>query len=780
MSMRTRRKSKAAAAAAAELDAESVAPSEAGTAGQTRVEFYVPIPEDLDFDYLSRVFPDVSFDTPSPDSVLSLYRLVVTQAVGLENAHHDLEESRAENERKDVELDQALQDRESSVSSLETQVKGLQEELTKVKQDRDALASSKSNLESQISTMNSSQSVSSTELDSFKHRVEDTEREKRDLLSVVSRLKEDSAQRDEEIQTLRTSLKQARQDQQTLETQLRELRSTESSTKFKLDSLTQQLQLAKDEADRTSKELAKKSEDFANYRHEKHASHSQLQSEHDALKEKYASTEGTLKALRDAHNVQSRQLTQSLTRQQDLSARNAEQDATYASEVAGLRRLIEMVEAREAQSKAIVENVEQSGRPSMSAPIAVNLLCANRSTESDCAQRHPRRASKNWSAGSTDVLMQSIMSLSPTVAIASRAQRTGKTFTEVYADHVRLQDEYAKKCAEYDRMDRTLAQVLAQIEERAPILAQQRAEYERLQSEAAQLASQLADALSERDSSASNATEVSQRLSKTIRENESLQKQLNDLGRQVQTLLKEIARRQDPTIPSDEELEADESTPADNIDEVITNHLVLFRSVSALQAQNQKLLGIVREMGAKMEAEEREYRETLEKEQGEAVREAHEAITALQEQLEAQRRAHDVLLARAERNSSLKESHGQANGEVMDSDLAKDLAEIQEQFDREVAQLSTQLAKANANWRLLGIASKCCRSNNQLTLRDLDDVSKRNRDLYERFTSVDIECNRVTEDLIAANGKMDQLRNECANLRAEKRIWEVGFASFGL
>ncbi|KAH8980106.1 hypothetical protein EDB92DRAFT_1901586 [Lactarius akahatsu] len=832
MSMRTRRKSKAAAAAAAELDAESVAPSEAGTAGQTRVEFSVPIPEDLDFDYLSRVLPDVSFDTPSPDSVLSLYRLVVTQAVGLENAHHDLEESRAENERKDVELDQALQDRESSVSSLETQVKGLQEELTKVKQDRDALASSKSNLESQISTMNSSQSVSSTELDSFKHRVEDTEREKRDLLSVVSRLKEDSAQRDEEIQTLRTSLKQARQDQQTLETQLRELRSAESSTKFKLDSLTQQLQLAKDEVDRTSKELAKKSEDFANYRHEKHASHSQLQSAHDALKEKYASAEGTLKALRDAHNVQSRQLTQSLTRQQDLSARIAEQDATYATEVAGLRRLIEMVEAREAQSKAIVENVEQEWE-------AVNERADRR--ESALREQVDRERLRTEAAearieelervlekvnhgefpvpapgtsapstparGSTDVLMQGIMSLSPTVAIASRAQRTGKTFTEVYADHVRLQDEYAKKCAEYDRMDRTLAQVLAQIEERAPILAQQRAEYERLQSEAAQLASQLADALSERDSSASSATEVSQRLAKTIRENESLQKQLNDLGRQVQTLLKEIARRQDPTIPSDEELEADESTPADNIDEVITNHLVLFRSVPALQAQNQKLLGIVREMGAKMEAEEREYRETLEKEQGEAVREAHEAITALQEQLEAQRRAHDVkmrafvkerdslkvLLARAERTSSLKESHGKANGEAMDSDLAKELAEIQEQFDayraetgvdsvrlredtvaaqREVAQLSTQLAKANAKLEITGDRFKMLQEQQSLTLRDLDDVSKRNRDLYERFTSVDIECNRVTEDLIAANGKMDQLRNECANLRAEKRIWE--------
>ena len=549
---------------------------------------------------------------------------------------------------------------------------------------------------------------------------------------------------------------------------------------FKLDSLSQQLQLARDEADRTSKELMKKSEDFAKYRHEKHTALAQLQSAYDAVQESHASTEGTLKALRNAHNAQSQQLSQSLARVQDLSGRIAEQDATYASEVAGLRRLIEMVEAREAQSKAIVENVEQEWA-------TVNERADHR--EAALLEQVERERSRTEAAearleelervlekvnrgefpvpapgsplpstparGSTDILTQGMMDLSPTVAMASRAQRSGKTFTEVYADHVRLQDEYAKKCAEYDRMARTLAQVLAQIEERvrcystartdpcsdshkAPILAQQRAEYERLQSEAAQLASQLADALAERDSSISTAADASQRLMKTNRENELLQKQLNDLGRQVQALLKEIARRQDPTIPSDEELEADESTaPAENIDEVITNHLVLFRNIPALQAQNQKLLGIVREMGAKMEAEEREYREALEKEQGEAVREAHEAITALQEQLEVQRRTHDVkmqafikerdslkvLFARAERGAAGKDSHGQANGAAIESDIAKELAEIQQQFDayraetgvdsvrmredavvaqREVAQLTAQLAKATAKLEIAG------------------------------------------------------------------------------
>jgi nucleoprotein TPR len=89
---------------------------------------------------------------------------------------------------------------------------------------------------------------------------------------------------------------------------------------------------------------------------------------------------------------------------------------------------------------------------------------------------------------------------------------------------------------------------------KVPILAQQHAEYECLQSEAAQLASQLTDALAEHYSSVSAATNISQRLAMTSHKNDLLQKLLNDLGWQVQGLLKEIARWQleDPTIPSND------------------------------------------------------------------------------------------------------------------------------------------------------------------------------------------------------------------------------------
>ncbi|KII91087.1 hypothetical protein PLICRDRAFT_28915 [Plicaturopsis crispa FD-325 SS-3] len=834
--MKTRRKSRAAAAAASSQAASSQGADETSSA-QT---FNVAIPADLDRDVLSSLLPDVSLTSPSPEAVASIYRVLLAQVAEADAAQRDLDQTRAEVDKKDVELDQALQDRESLAKELETSLESVQGELNQVKQERDQLAASRAELQVQITSLSSSQSTSSTEADSLKHRMEDTEREKRDLVVVVSRLKEDSTQREEEIHTLRANLKQARQDHQELESQVRELRSVETSTKFKVDSLSQQLQLSQSETERTSAELTAKSDEFAKYRRSKHAEMTQLQASYDALTQTHASTESSLKALQSAHTAQTHQLTQALARVQDLTGQLAEQEATYASEASGLRRLVGMMEEREAQAKEVVERIESDwasvGERSAKREGALrDEIDRERSAREEAEKRveqletvmqkmdrgelpMPIRPGTPQTPGYTsDLLSQGMMGLSPTVAMASRVQRSGKTFTEVYSDYVRLQEEYARKCAEYDHMDRTLSAVLAQIEERAPILSQQRAEYERLQSEAGQLASQLAEALAERDSQANLAQDNSQKLSKSIRENDLLQKQLEDLGRQVQVLLRELGRQSDPSIPSEEDLERMEVPPAESIDAVITNNLVLFRSIGGLQEQNQKLLKIVRELGEKMESEEKEYRDALEKEQGEAVREAHEAMQELAAQLERQKKSSDAtiqaymkerdalksMLARAERGaptSNGTSSRGLAiNGERHDTeenpsgDLAKEFVEVQNQFEayrtemsvdsvrlreeaiaaqREVGQLGAALAKANAKIEYLTDRHRMAQEQSALQGRELDNLTKRNQQMYDQYTRIDIECNRASEDLIVANGHIEQLRNECANLRAEKKIWE--------
>ncbi|KAI0357500.1 hypothetical protein OH77DRAFT_1435746 [Trametes cingulata] len=844
--MKTRRKSKAAAAAAAEQSQETATRENSPAPAATLT---VNIPEDIDFDVLSSLLPDVNLTAPTPETVVSLYRVLVAQASESETTQRELEEARAEIQRKDVELDQALQDRETATAELESTVESVQKELAQVKEERDALAAERAKLQERLDAVSSTQTSSSAEVLTLKQRVEETEREKRDLMGVLwccLGYLTHPIWFTAEIQTLRADLKQARQDQQNLERRVRELTSSETSTKFKLESLTQQLELARTEAERTSAELSAKTEEFAKYRRTKHAELTQLQAAHDSLAQTHASTESTLKALQSAHTAQSHQLTQALTRIQDLKGQLAEQEATYSSEAAGLRRLISMMEEREAQAKAIVDSLERDfagvGDRAERREAVLREEIENQKQRAEEAEKRveelqavldrldrgefpiptfvgspgapgtPARGISTPARNGTpsDILTQGMLGLSPTVAMASRAQRGGKSFTEVYSDYIKLQEDYARKCAEYDHMDRTLSAVLAQIEERAPILSQQRAEYERLQSEASQLASQLAQALSERDSLATAAEENAQKLAKSTRENELLEKQLEDLSRQLRTLLKELGRHQDPSIPSDEELEQDETTrPAENIEAVITNNLVLFRSIPQLQEQNQKLLKIVRELGAKLESEEKEYKEALEREQGEAVREAHEAIKQLQEQLESHKRSsevtiqaymkeRDTLRSLLERQQSgaapARITNGQVNGDGdVSSDMARELEEVQKQFEtyrtemgvdssrlreealsaqREATRLGTALAKANAQIEVLAERHRMVQEQIIIQRRENEDLQKRNQHLYDQYTRIDIECNRMSEDLLASNSLLEQLRNECANLRAEKKIWE--------
>lgn len=56
---------------------------------------------------------------------------------------------------------------------------------------------------------------------------------------------------------------------------------------------------------------------------------------------------------------------------------------------------------------------------------------------------------------------------------------------------------------------------------------------------------------------------------------------------------------------------------------------------------------------------------------------------------------------------------------------------------------------------------------------EIDQLSKRNSVLHEQNVRIDIEYGRVSDELQVTLGRMEQLRNDCANLRAEKKIWEV-------
>lgn len=68
-------------------------------------------------------------------------------------------------------------------------------------------AQAQSSFKTEITSLSNSQSSSSSEVEALKHRVEDTEREKRDLVGVISRLKQESSQRDGKSQSHSTYIR---------------------------------------------------------------------------------------------------------------------------------------------------------------------------------------------------------------------------------------------------------------------------------------------------------------------------------------------------------------------------------------------------------------------------------------------------------------------------------------------------------------------------------------------------------------------------------------------
>lgn len=101
--------------------------------------FVVSIPEDVDLESLSDLLPGISLTSPSPEAIIALYRLLLVQALEGRSITQELDETRAEVEKKDVELDQALQDRESMSRELETSLESVHSQFNQMKDERDKL-----------------------------------------------------------------------------------------------------------------------------------------------------------------------------------------------------------------------------------------------------------------------------------------------------------------------------------------------------------------------------------------------------------------------------------------------------------------------------------------------------------------------------------------------------------------------------------------------------------------------------------------------------------------
>ena len=158
------------------------------------------------------------------------------------------------------------------------------------------------------------------------------------------------------------------------------------------------------------------------------------------------------------------------------------------------------------------------------------------------------------------------------------------------------------------------------------------------------LAQEMAIAIAARDRSQAEAKAAKAEAERNVVAVEELQSTANDLGRQVQVLLRQIAVMNDPSLAN---------TPIDGeatvTDDIVSDHLVEFRSIRSLQEQNVKLLRLSRGLIDKLDKQEiwKATNDVNDEQVGVTLDQAEETITKLHSQLlDAQKKISEVVRER--------------------------------------------------------------------------------------------------------------------------------------
>lgn len=526
-------------------------------------------------------------------------------------------------------------------------------------------------------------------------------------------------------------------------------------------------------------------------------------------------------------------LTEALTKVATLTSELADSEASFRAEIASYSRLTEVLESREEETQRRLEEVEREWTA------AKEDMDRVRSTHEEALakERHrgdvleervremrdfaDRLAAQGTPGGALTIgeddvfgsVAGSPLPRSPSAsALALKLQKTGgKSYTEIYSSYIQMQEALNLERAESKRLSECLNEILAEIQDRAPLLREQRAEYERTLVENSELATALSKALEEKDDHIRSVDTLRMQLEEKTREVTIYTQQLEDTSRQVRVLARRVAVLEDPTIVdrSEEQTPGNTNGDLETADDYISSNLVTFTSIDQLQQQNQKLLKIARELGKKMEAEEAALRERIGMVENDAVEEAHELILRLKEEVESQRatvgayqRERDMLrqVLKSRGTNGVTSGDGEEDdagpvgrpGASAVSSAAAD--EIQRNFDaykkemlidnqsiredlaqarREVSQLQVEVARATAQKELMEERFKTANDTTSMQSKEIADLTKRNMQMQSTMARQDEATRRVTEEILDLRSTLDRTKHESMMLKAEKEVWKV-------
>ncbi|KAK0553493.1 Protein mlp1 [Tilletia horrida] len=716
-------------------------------------------------------------------------------------------------------------------------------------------------------------------ISSLRIQLKSTASSNRELLRALEREKTEARSAENRAYNLNIKLRETQNEVTRLLSEVQGLKNADSSRNFKLVSVSQELELSKKELDFVRNELGKLQQSSTQFRTSRTLEVSRLQNALSDAESQVTGLKTKVNSLNTAYEKGIAKQKDLLERAEDAERQRAEEEAAFKGEMetqihlASLyeqrandaerrakavetqwediqrgwkdreeqarARLVEESHKREAAEKerdelkvALDRLAEGVGIPLETETIdAIGARFADRAASAEpnsqagglLSSIFGNRARSSTPAGP----VLSAVTASPSAQLASRLQKNGKSFTQVYHELAVTTEELRREREEHRKKSELLSEVSAEALQNA---ARAKAEHD----DAAQATRQL-EALNREFSLV--CTESQQRekavkqaqaeLARVARENALLENQVIDQGRQIRALMKETILRDDPDAADRLEDDGtdlsdlsrtDSTAVSQDTNSVITANLVTFRSLTEIVTQNQRLLLMTRELATQLESRERDLAAGGFSSNGNAaggldaaeLEELRTTLDRLEEQLRAERSSkkaltaeRDLLKARLQRADGTAGPNGSlANGssapvgpdaaliqahdllrleherlqrhyDTYRTETAEDLRQLKEDASDSRREASKAAAKAAKEKALRAAADErydMMQQTYELQRDELQELQKQTQNLRNSLTKTEISLQAMDSTLGDTRAHLELARNEAANARAERDL----------
>ncbi|KAG9239050.1 hypothetical protein BJ875DRAFT_528441 [Amylocarpus encephaloides] len=720
-------------------------------------------------------------DAPTIDLVQSVLRAVSIKA----NEHIGLD---ADKVRLEIELESAVRSAETRNAGLKASLETAQKTTTDVRIELKESENTRSALEGELQILKSSSSTSSSEIETLRTRTVAVLESKTTANDNLAQELQKQHQKGLELSQQITTLQQSVQNSN----------SAASSAKFREQSLKQE------------NELKTKNSEAQKFRKEKGARIAELQRLNEDTNSNFEALKKTEQALRNRLDEVQQKAEDAQVQVQQLQESAAKTEEGFRQELESARRLAELqsqqtethrnrlLEVEAGLEKIKDDAADQVGKKADALDGRVHEL----ESEIETIRMEAIQARPGSTPGTPRQGLNGSMygrSGSPALFGTPGSVRSKSTITATQAidELYKVKALLTKEKSRSKRLESEMDEMVGSLEAKQPYIEEIENEHERLKKEMVDM-SKFKD-LRKAESGASTA----------------------QADAQIKLLLYELDARERARFErlasgdvSEEALEGLTDT-----DRFITQRLVVFRNVAELQEKNQELLKITRQLGEQMESEEAlatKHQAAKDHDEVETLRatvenykdELQATITRSESYTKERDMFRRMLQHRGQipPNSDLASMFGQStdgnqNGPMpsveqtfsASTNYPVVLRELQGQFDQyreeqaidrrtmkeqteklslergalqaEIAKIISQLTLANERYEML-------HANYTMLQNENKELQKRGQILSEAAAKQDLRTQQVAEDLIEAKGLVESMRNETANLKAEKKLWK--------